>query len=134
VQSLAESRMSGRRTAKRQAPRSKLQRISKFEAPTRRRWERVSPPSRSRKWQARPEATFGIWRLVLVWSLVLGIWSFLAYGSTGDSNVEVELVKLRYFVGMTLEEAAEVLGMSARTGDNYWAHARAWLFSELKAR
>jgi len=42
------------------------------------------------------------------------------------------LVKLRYFVGMTLEEAAEVLGMSARTADNYWAHARAWLFCELK--
>src|SRR5712672_52244 len=34
---------------------------------------------------------------------------------------EAELVKLRYFVGMTLEEAAEVLGMSARTADNYWA-------------
>jgi DNA-directed RNA polymerase specialized sigma24 family protein len=42
-------------------------------------------------------------------------------------------VKLRYFVGMTVEEAAEVLGISARTADNYWAHARAWLFHELKA-
>jgi len=47
---------------------------------------------------------------------------------------EAELVKLRYFVGMTLEEAAEVLGMSARTADNYWAHARAWLFRELKSQ
>src|SRR4030095_4538564 len=45
---------------------------------------------------------------------------------------EAELVKLRYFVGMTLEEAAEALGMSARTADKYWAHARAWLFRELK--
>jgi RNA polymerase sigma factor (TIGR02999 family) len=45
---------------------------------------------------------------------------------------EAELVKLRYFVGMTLDEAAEVLGISARTADNYWAHARAWLFRELK--
>src|SRR5262245_40722207 len=45
---------------------------------------------------------------------------------------EAELVKLHYFVGMTLEEAAEVLGISARTADNYWAHARAWLFHELK--
>ena len=44
------------------------------------------------------------------------------------------MVKLRYFVGMTLEEAAEVLGISARTADNYWAHARAWLFHELKAK
>jgi RNA polymerase sigma factor (TIGR02999 family) len=47
---------------------------------------------------------------------------------------EAELVKLRYFVGLTLEEAAEVLGISARTADNYWAHARAWLFRELKAK
>lgn len=49
------------------------------------------------------------------------------------SKVEAELVKLRYFVGMTLEEAAEALGISARTADNHWAHARAWLFHELKA-
>ncbi len=49
-----------------------------------------------------------------------------------QSKLEAELVKLRYFVGMTLEEAAEVLGISARTTDNYWAHARAWLFRELK--
>ena len=47
---------------------------------------------------------------------------------------EAELVKLRYFVGMTLEEAAEVLGISARTADNYWAHARVWLFRELRAK
>jgi RNA polymerase sigma factor (TIGR02999 family) len=45
---------------------------------------------------------------------------------------EAELVKLRYFVGLTVEEAAEVLGISARSADNYWAHARAWLFHELK--
>ena len=51
-----------------------------------------------------------------------------------QSKAEAELVKLRYFVGMTLEEAAEVLGISARTADNYWAHARAWLFSELKGQ
>ena len=51
-----------------------------------------------------------------------------------QNKVEAELVKLRYFVGMTLEEAAEVLGISARTADNYWAHARAWLFRELKAK
>jgi RNA polymerase sigma factor (TIGR02999 family) len=51
-----------------------------------------------------------------------------------QNKVEAELVKLRYFVGMTLEEAAEVLGISARTADNYWAHARAWLFREIKAQ
>ena len=53
---------------------------------------------------------------------------------TAQNQVEAELVKLRYFVGMTLEEAAEVLGISARTADNYWAHARAWLFREIKAQ
>jgi DNA-directed RNA polymerase specialized sigma24 family protein len=54
-----------------------------------------------------------------------------------QNKLEAELVKLRYFIGMTFEEAAEVLGISPRTADNYWAHARAyaraWLFSELKA-
>ena len=50
------------------------------------------------------------------------------------SQSEAELVKLRYFVGMTLEEAAEVLGISARTADYYWAQARAWLFHELKSQ
>jgi RNA polymerase sigma factor (TIGR02999 family) len=47
-------------------------------------------------------------------------------------KLDAELVKLRYFVGMTLEEAAEALGVSARTADNYWAHARAWLYQEIK--
>ena len=51
-----------------------------------------------------------------------------------QNKLEAELVKLRYFVGMTLDEAAEVLGISARTADNYWAHARAWLFRELKGQ
>ncbi len=51
-----------------------------------------------------------------------------------QNKPEAELVKLRYFVGLTLEDAADVLGISARTADNYWAHARAWLFRELKTR
>jgi RNA polymerase sigma factor (TIGR02999 family) len=51
-----------------------------------------------------------------------------------QNKLEAELVKLRYFVGMTLDEAAEVLGISARTADNYWAHARAWLYREIKAQ
>jgi RNA polymerase sigma factor (TIGR02999 family) len=48
-----------------------------------------------------------------------------------ENKREAELVKLRYFVGMTVEEAADVLGISARTAANYWDHARAWLFAEL---
>jgi RNA polymerase sigma factor (sigma-70 family) len=46
---------------------------------------------------------------------------------------EAELVKLRYFVGMTNEEAAEVLGISPRTAKYYWTHARAWLYREIEA-
>ena len=53
---------------------------------------------------------------------------------TAQNKLEAELVKLHYFVGMTLDEAAEVLGISARTADNYWAHARAWLFREIKGQ
>jgi len=45
---------------------------------------------------------------------------------------EAELVKLRYFVGMTNEEAAEVLGISVRTAKYYWTHARAWLYREIQ--
>jgi RNA polymerase sigma factor (TIGR02999 family) len=53
---------------------------------------------------------------------------------TVQNKQQAELVKLRYFVGLTLEESAEILGVSARTADNYWAHARAWLFHEIKDR
>jgi RNA polymerase sigma factor (TIGR02999 family) len=44
---------------------------------------------------------------------------------------QAELVKLRYFVGMTLQEAAEALGVSADTAKGDCALARAWLFREL---
>jgi RNA polymerase sigma factor (TIGR02999 family) len=42
-----------------------------------------------------------------------------------------ELVKLRYFAGLTLQQAAEALGVSARTVDRLWAYAKAWLHAEL---
>lgn len=45
---------------------------------------------------------------------------------------KAELVKLRYFVGMTLEQAAEALGISERSAKRYWAFARAWLHEEIK--
>ncbi len=51
-----------------------------------------------------------------------------------EHKVEAELVKLRYFVGMTNEEAAEVLGISPRTAKYYWTHARAWLYREINSR
>ena len=44
---------------------------------------------------------------------------------------KAELVKLRYFVGMTIEEAAEALGISAPTAKRHWAYARAWLAQEI---
>ena len=47
--------------------------------------------------------------------------------------VQAEVVKLRYFVGMTNVEVAQVLGLSERTVENYWTHARAWLFREINA-
>ena len=42
-----------------------------------------------------------------------------------------ELVQLRYFAGLTLAQCAEVLGVSSRTADTWWAYARAWLGVEL---
>jgi RNA polymerase sigma factor (TIGR02999 family) len=44
---------------------------------------------------------------------------------------QAQLVKLRYFVGMTNDEAAQVLGISPRTAKHYWTHARAWLYREI---
>ncbi len=45
---------------------------------------------------------------------------------------KAELVKQKYFVGLTLEEAAEVLGISHRTAKRDWAYAQAWLFEEVQ--
>ena len=47
---------------------------------------------------------------------------------------QAELVKLRYFVGLTNDEAAEALGLAPRTAKYYWTHARAWLFREVEAQ
>ena len=46
---------------------------------------------------------------------------------------KTELVKLRYFIGMTIEEAASVLGVSEPTAKRWWNYARAWLFAEIKS-
>jgi len=43
-----------------------------------------------------------------------------------------ELVKLRFFAGLTLDEAAKVLGVVRRTADRYWEFARSWLYAALK--
>jgi RNA polymerase sigma factor (TIGR02999 family) len=43
-----------------------------------------------------------------------------------------ELVKLRFFAGLTLGEAAAALGLARRTADRHWAYARAWLYQALR--
>jgi len=40
-------------------------------------------------------------------------------------------VKLRYFTGFTVAEAAQALGISTTTADRYWTYARAWLFRRV---
>lgn len=49
-----------------------------------------------------------------------------------DFPRHAELVKLRYFAGLTLEETADLLGVSLSTAKNYWTFARSWLFREIK--
>ena len=49
-----------------------------------------------------------------------------------EDPVKAELVKLRYFVGLSIPEAASALGMSESTAKRAWAYARAWLYDELK--
>ncbi len=49
-----------------------------------------------------------------------------------ESSNKAELVKLRYFGGLTLSEAADALGISVATAKRHWAYARAWLLCELK--
>ena len=48
-----------------------------------------------------------------------------------EDKVAAELIKLRFFAGLTMEQAAEVLGIARRTADRNWAYARAWLYKEV---
>jgi len=45
---------------------------------------------------------------------------------------KAELVKLRYFAGLTTQETAQVLGISVPTADRWWNYSRAWLFEEIE--
>jgi RNA polymerase sigma factor (TIGR02999 family) len=47
--------------------------------------------------------------------------------------VKAELVKLRFFAGLSMADAAKALELSEPTAKRYWSYARAWLFRELKA-
>jgi len=48
-----------------------------------------------------------------------------------EDPVKADLVKLRYFAGLTIEQAAKILEISRATADRYWSYARAWLFHEI---
>ena len=48
-----------------------------------------------------------------------------------EEPLKAELVKLRYFAGLTIEETAQVLGLSPATAKRHWVFARAWLYAEV---
>lgn len=48
-----------------------------------------------------------------------------------QSPKKAELVKLRFFAGCTIDEAAELMGVSRSTAERYWVYARAWLFKRI---
>jgi DNA-directed RNA polymerase specialized sigma24 family protein len=45
-----------------------------------------------------------------------------------------ELVKLRYFTGLSIEDAAQMLGLSCTTAYRHWTYARAWLFAYVQGK
>lgn len=49
-----------------------------------------------------------------------------------NDPLKAQLVEMRYFAGMTVDQAALVLGISASTADRHWTYARAWLQAELR--
>jgi len=51
-----------------------------------------------------------------------------------EDPAAAELVKLRYFVGMTMDEAATAMGLAKRTAEGIWTYAKAWLSKEIKSQ
>ena len=49
-----------------------------------------------------------------------------------EEPIKAELVKLRFFIGLSIVEAGNALSLSESTAKRYWAYARAWLYEELK--
>ena len=55
-----------------------------------------------------------------------------ALSRLADTDKEkADLVKLRYFAGLTLQQAADILGLSASTAKRHWTYARAWLYRQI---
>jgi RNA polymerase sigma factor (TIGR02999 family) len=48
-----------------------------------------------------------------------------------EDPTKAEVVKLRFFAGLSIEQAAAILGISRATADRYWSYAKAWLFHEI---
>ena len=48
-----------------------------------------------------------------------------------EDEIKAEIIKLRYFTGLSVEQTANILGISPRTVKRHWAYARAWLLSEI---
>jgi RNA polymerase sigma factor (TIGR02999 family) len=48
-----------------------------------------------------------------------------------EDPVKAQLVKLRFFAGVSLEDTADLLGISAATAKRYWVYARSWLYGKL---
>ena len=53
---------------------------------------------------------------------------------TAEEPTTAEVVKLRYFAGLTAEQAAASLGISLRTANRHWAYAKAWLYRHMNGR
>ena len=53
---------------------------------------------------------------------------------SAEDATAAQVVKLRYFVGMTIPEIAEALGISPRSADRHWHFARAWLKGEIRGQ
>ena len=53
---------------------------------------------------------------------------------TEEDPAKAELVKLRFFAGLTMPEIARVMKISLATAERHWTYARTWLFAELKDR
>ena len=51
-----------------------------------------------------------------------------------EDPVKAQLVTLRYFAGLSVQEAAQALGISRATADRYWSYARTWLYCELDGK
>ena len=51
---------------------------------------------------------------------------------SGEDETRAEVVKLRYFAGLSVQQTADILGISPTTVKRYWAYARAWLLREIE--